>query len=390
MRWQPFPLVGGSHADDSRPWSSQDTINLIPEVAERGGARAQAVLKSVPGLRDVCATQNAPVRGLHDVEGATFAAVGRTLYRIQPDAAVSLGTIPGVGAVSMAHNQISGGSEVVIASRSTAYVWNTVTSTLAQITDEGFPGAKVVDFLDGYIMFVEPMGRFWGHSDLADATSYNTLDRSEAEAQPDRIVTGIVTHGDWLVFGARTGEFFYNTGEATGTFQRRDGTEMEVGCAGTHAVVRLDNTVFWLGHDGCFYRLEGYNPVRISTHAIEQAIARESWPECRAMVMEDRGHKVAYWSFPNGITVGFDVATQEWHRRQSKDMAGWRVSALAKSRTTIYAGDARDGTIYALDWSTCTEKGEPLDCRRRAGGFHDDGNRLTVNAVKLVIDTGKP
>lgn len=390
MRWQPFPLVGGAYTDDAKPWSAQDTVNLIPEVAGTGDALSPVGLRSAPGLASFATTENAPVRGLYDVEGTLFGVVGRTLYRVRSGLVTSLGTIPGVDRVSIAHNQITGGNEVVIANGSTGYVYNTVTEALAQITDPGFIGAKVVDYADQYIVGVEPMGRFWFHSDLAAATSYNTLDRYEAEGEPDRIVTLVVTHGDVLVLGKRTGEFFYNTGAATNTFARRDGTSMEVGCASAHAARRLDNSTIWLGNDGVVYRLDGYSPRRISTHAIEQALSRGALSDAFAFTYNDRGHAIYYLTVPDGQTWGYDVSTDLWHRRQSKGMTRWRVSALVRSDGRWIAGDAFDGSLYTLDWTIATERGEPMDCRRVAGPLHDNGNRLGLNALRVDIDTGKP
>ena len=50
MKLQPVPLVGGCYADDTRPFSSQDCINWIPERAEVAGARSAERLLQPPGL----------------------------------------------------------------------------------------------------------------------------------------------------------------------------------------------------------------------------------------------------------------------------------------------------------------------------------------------------
>ena len=56
-----------------------------------------------------------------------------------------------------------------------------------QITDDAFPGAKSIDFIGQMFVYVEPMGRYWGWSNLADGTSWNSLDQAQAETAPDRI-----------------------------------------------------------------------------------------------------------------------------------------------------------------------------------------------------------
>ena len=174
-RWEPFNAVGGAYADDARPWSVQDTVNYLVVQAERGGTRSPAILRGVPGFAVFCGDlPEAPVRGIYVAEGRLFAVVGNGLYQISSTGTSTLrGTIPGVGRCTFAHNQITGGNQVVIANGQTGYVWNTVTETLTQITDEGFPGFRSVDFADQYIIGVEPFGRYWFHSDLADEASYN-------------------------------------------------------------------------------------------------------------------------------------------------------------------------------------------------------------------------
>src|SRR5690606_34160020 len=115
------------------------------------------------------------------------------LYRIGLDgAATEIGVVPGVGMVSMAHNQVQYGHEVMIANGQSGYVYNTYTGAFGQVTDDGFPGFLVTDFIDGYIAGIEPQGRFWAHSNLRDAKDYNTLDRYDSESAPDKMVSLIV------------------------------------------------------------------------------------------------------------------------------------------------------------------------------------------------------
>jgi hypothetical protein len=388
--WVSVPVAGGAYSDDCKPWSVQDTVNRIPVNAEREGTRTPAMLRDLPG----CATfavlgTDAPIRGMHSAEGLLLVVSGTSLFKLTTIGTVTnIGTIPGVGRVSFAHNQITGGNEVAIGNGQSGYVYNTKAGTLTQITDSGFPGAKVVDFVDGYIVGVEPSGRFWYWSDLVNAGSYNAIDRSEAESQPDRIVSLKVSHREVVVFGERTTEFFRNVGTGTGTFQRIDGSEMEVGCAATHSVARLDNSLFWLGNDGCVYRLNGYQPVRISTHAMEQAISRCTLSQAYAYTFEDRGHKVYYLTFTDGQTWGYDVATQEWHRRESYGLGFWRMADLVRWNGAWIGGDYSNGKLYQLDWALSNEAGIVMERRRVFAVAHNDENRFVLNAVKIRYNTG--
>ncbi|MDN4481863.1 hypothetical protein, partial [Demequina muriae] len=255
---------------------------------------------------------------------------------------------------------------------------------------DGFPGAISFDFVDGYVLGIEPARRFAFTSDLAAAGSYSTLDRYEAEGSPDLLVGQAVTHREWWLMGERTIEPFTNTGAATGTFQRSQGTVIEVGLAATHAVAVMDNSVFWLGSDGIVYRANGYTPQRISTHAIEQAIARCNMAQAFAFTFEDKGHKVFYLTFPDGQTWGYDAATGEWHRRKSHNLDRWRINCLVKWRGKWIAGDYANGILYQLDWDTQDENGEPMERRRITGVTHDNQNAIVINGLELVVDTGLP
>lgn len=388
--WEPAPIVGGSYSDDTRPWSVQDTVNWLPVKAERDGGRSGELLRCAPGARVFCTPgPSAPVRGVYDVEGKLFTVVGNGLFQVLTNGtSVPRGTIPGVGRVSMSHNQIVGGNELAIGNGYTGYVYSTKTETLSQITDEAFPGFKDCDYVDGYIVGVEPQGRYWFHSDLAAAKEYNSLDRYEAESSPDKIVGLIVSHREVFVLGERSGEFFRNSGASTGTFQRSDGTEIEIGCASTQSICKMDNSVFWLGNDSAVYRLNGYQPVRISTQPMEQAISRSSMSDAYAFTYEDRGHKIYYLTFPDGKTWGYDASTGEWARRQSFGLERWRINCMTRWNGKWIAGDYSNGKLYIIDWDELRENGETIERRRINGVLHGNQNRLTVDAVEFVFNTG--
>jgi len=190
--------------------------------------------------------------------------------------------------------------------------------------------------------------------------------------------------------GERTIEPLQNTGATTGTFQRSQGTVIEVGLAATHAVSVMDNSVFWLGSDGIVYRANGYTPQRISTHAIEQAIRRCNTSQAFAFTFEDGGHKVFYLTFPDGQTWGYDAATGEWHRRKSHNLDRWRINSLTKWNGKWIAGDFSNGKLYLLDWKVQQEDGQVLERRRITGVTHDHQNALIINGLELVMDTGLP
>ena len=412
MRYQEINIVGEEYADDNRHWSSQHCINYLPVPAERSGTLTQWQLRQAPGLRPLVRIiqehageaqpeiEAGPVRGMREVEGKLFVVAGTTLYQISNGlVAIPYGTIPGVSRVSMAHNQRGLGNELLIATGSAGYVFNTSTLVLQKITDEAYPGAFIAAYIDSYIAQVEPQGRYWFHSDLADALSYNSLDRYEAEGQPDRIVSLYVSHREALLFGRETIEPYVNepSGAGTAPFQRASNTVIECGCSARYSVAGLDNSVLFLDDKRIVRRLDGYTPVRISTQPIEQALAEctaEQISAAFAFVWEDQGHKVYYLTVPGRFTFGYDVLSRRWHRRLTKGMDRWRLSDLVFWNGMWVGGDYQTGRLYALDWKYGLDgqdsEGSPLELVRNtvSGYLSANQNRLRVHAVEVRCRVG--
>ena len=388
MRVSPVNIVGGFNDDDAASWARLDPVNWIPEIAE-GQNRSQAKLANAPGLNPRVDLGAGPIRGLHNVQGKLFAVSGNTLFEVRTDNTfVSRGTIPGVARVGMAHNQrdkTAVGNELIVTNDSSGYVWDTAASTFGRITDPGYPGGHSPVFVDGYLAQVEPFGRFWFHSELTEATQYNTLDQYQSESSPDRIVTLGVNQSEVIVFNETTTEFFYNSGATTGTFKSKRITT-DRGCASRHGAVKLDNSQLWLGNDGVFYRLNGYSAQPISTGPVEKAVAGYDWAGCFAFTYESKHHKIAYWTFPNGKTFGYDVVTGLWHRRKSFGLERWRVNALVEWNGEWIAGDYASGQLYTLDWAAAFEGDDPLERELTSPIMHDELNPFSVNRLHLLFD----
>lgn len=391
QRLEPLQIVDGAYLDDTRPYDSQDCVNYIPEAAENANARSPAILRGAPGLRLFGTVGTGPIRGSRNVEGQLFVVSGTKLYRVSSvGVGTELGTIPGSGRVSMSHNQVAGGNQLLVVNGGSGFVWDTSNSTFQQVTDPDYPGARVADYIDGYLAQLSPQRKQWFHSDLNTALSYLGLDFYEAEALPDDIVSLMRVHSELWVFGQQTVQPFVNTGTAEGTFAPAAGTVIEQGCGGTFTPAMMDNSAFWLGADGCVYRANGYTPQRISTFAIEQAIEKLNWAQAFSMVYEVRGHKIYYLTFPeeNGMTWGYDAATQRWHRRQSYNLPIWRVSTLELFNGQWIAGDFENGRLYVVDWSHYVENDRPLIATRKTAYLHADQNKLTLSALELLMNTG--
>jgi hypothetical protein len=199
------------------------------------------------------------------------------------------------------------------------------TLVLGQITAPAFMAAATVSYFDGYFVFEANGTNQFFISANADGTQYDGNDFASAQANPDRLLAVINYHEQLLLAGTKTIEVWYDAGAANFPFQRFDGAFIQRGLAAPLAWVKEDNSVFWLGEDGIFYRLfEGYQPRRVSTFGTETAWGQyPSWADASAYVVTMEGHKWIFLSFPQGpATWCYDISSgleqPLWHERISQ------------------------------------------------------------------------
>jgi hypothetical protein len=393
MKNQSVPLVGGYYADTALSWSAQDCVNWLPTQAEKAGTRTPSMLKTPPGLRRFILTgsiPSAPVRGVYNCEGQLFAVIGQSLLSISTaGVATFIGTIPGVSRVIMADNQIAdNGNELLVVNGSQGFIYNTNTSDFTIITSASYPGAINAVFLSGYLVQIEPARRFCFNSAPADGLTYNELDRFTSEVSPDLLMSMAVCNNELILFSARSTEFFNATSNAEQPI-RTMGITMSRGCGGRYTVANMDNTVYWLGDDGIFYRLNGYVPFRVSTRPIEQAIKDLNWDQAFAFVWENGGHKVCYWTFPDGQTWGYDVSADEWHRRESYELTRWRAMGMTYWNSQWIAGDFQYGKLWYVDWDYQMEGDAKFISERTTGVLTSAQNRLIVSRLEVIMSVGQ-
>jgi hypothetical protein len=266
--------------------------------------------------------------------------------------------------VSIADN----GTQIFLACNPDGFIYNEVTNVFAKITDPDFPGAVTVGYLDGYFVFNEPNSQKVWVTELLDGSSVDPLDFASAEGSPDGLVAINVDHREAWLFGTDSIEVWYDAGLADFPLTRIQGAFNEIGCVAAFSIAKLDNALFWLGTDargqGIVYRANGYTGVRVSTHAIEYAIAQYgNISDAVAYTYQQEGHAFYVLTFPTGnATWVYDVSTQAWHER-----AGWNTSLgqFTRHRSNCQCnfggntvvGEYENGNIYTLDLSVYADNG---------------------------------
>lgn len=379
----PLNLIGEAYADESLPWSAQEAINCEFIPAETDGTRSAGKMPGTPGLKSWATVGTGGWRGGIVMDGVAYVVMDTTLYSVASDGTeTSLGTIEGSGRVGIAEN----GTQVIVCNGTKAWTYTVATLTFAEVTDADYSHSVDCCFIGQYIAHVEGDSDQWFISALADATSYDALDFAAAETATDDLKGILALNRDVWLFGGSSIEIWANTGAADFPFERI--AVVEKGLAATFAKAKLDNTVYWLGHDGIVYRAQGYSAIRVSKRPIEQAIRDETLSEAFAFGYEDGGSAYFVLTFPSGKTWVYNVATNRWHRRKSFEQDRWRANGYLYAYTKHLIGDSSQGIVWELDHDTYAEGTDALVWERKTQYVHANGEYIRGAELELEFEAG--
>ncbi len=182
-------------------------LNLRGRGLEAGGEANSMILESVEGLRTLV-TMPADIRGTSASDtGRWFVVAGSALYEVQTDGSY---TARGTLASSSGYVSMKNGLyQLVIVDGPSGYVFTFATDTLTQIADPDWRGSRWVEELNGQFIFVpsDQPDQFY-ISTVDDGASYDALDFSSSDAQPDDIVTHRVMRQELYLFNKRSTEIW--------------------------------------------------------------------------------------------------------------------------------------------------------------------------------------
>lgn len=295
--------------------------------------------------------------------------------------------------VSMANNAATI-RQLCIVDGTNGWIYTT-TGGLVQITDADFLAADTVTFQDQYFIFNQTgTGNFF-LSNLNDGTAYTATDIAAAEGDPDDLVAVISNHREVWLFGETTIEVWFNSGDADFPFDRISGSFIERGCAAAFSIVRIDNTLYWLGEDRIVYRASGYVPERISQSAMEHALEGYAVvSDVCAFVYTMAGHKFYVMNFvAENVTWVYDASTGLWHQRESRNadsvgLGRWRANAYASVYGKHLVGDFQTGQVGEMDHDTFAEYGNTMQGLAVGPPIDNDRKRVFIQKFELDVETG--
>jgi len=309
------------------------------------------VLVSRPSLIDYASWGDGPIRGMF-YKGGTF---GDTLFCVSGTTLYGngevIGTIPGIERVKMDMAD----KILMIANGEGLYTWDGTTFARADFPDDA--GVTDVLYLAAYGVAVRKDSRRIYFA--LDVTTWDALDYVSAQQSTANLVgISVVVDQLWLFCQDHT-EVFYASGDSTAPFQRVQGRVFDKGCKSRDSIVKMDNTVVWVGNDGVVYRGEGV-PTRISEHGIEERIAETDAADLVAWAYPWRGHLFYVLRTASG-TVVYDAATKHWHEAQTFGRDVWEASVGCNFNGTIVCGGDRNGQIWTMSDTSHVDHSGPLE-----------------------------
>lgn len=393
----PVNIVGPSYEAHSLSADAQRSINLFPEMDEGQGGKSPAMLARTAGLIARLTLPKTPIRAMANCGGRLFVLAGNTVYEVTKTGgtwtSAALGTVnSSSGRATIVYDGLN-----VIVSAGKRYAYNLDAKALSVLSEA--PAGTEADGVDGYTVFIEAgTGKFW-YGEYQDPADVDGLNFATAEAYPDDLVGIVILQRKVVLLGATSIEEWYNAGGADNLFERIEGSVRDRGCAAAGSIARIDNTAFFLGSgdegDGMVWRLTDGAPQRISTHAVERALASSTdLSAATAFVWEEFGHTFYQITAP-GLTSSwvYDVSAGLWHER-----AWWNTGtgAFERHRAETHAfwdgahlvSDYETGSLYEMTFDAFDDAGDPLRWLRRTAYSDAQLRRFTVHSFQVDIETG--
>ncbi len=368
-------FVGPSDPARSTTYNTERTINLYLERGRAGTTPpSAAALYGTPGLRIFAALGGASVRGIFAQDQRAWAVAGDGLFELFATGTfVRRGTVVDDGQPATFASNGRQGHQLFVVSGRAGYIFDLDANTFTQITDPDFPAYALMGaFCDGYFLILNGDDNTFQISALEDGLDWDGLDVALVSTSSDRVVSLAVSHRQVWLFGTRTIQPWYNSGNPDFPFEPIGGVFIEQGILAPWSVAPLADTLIWMGWDvhgsGLVVQANGYTPVPVSTAAVEDALRRyrslqaeTALSDVIAWTYQEDGHALYVLYLPQGPLAGsgvdhtswvYDVTEQAWHERAlwNDTTQAWepdlpRCHAFMWGKHLV--GDRARGTVYA-------------------------------------------
>ncbi len=385
----PINVTGPSYQSRSRPLSSQQTKNWYQQIVEEG--KDNYVLHSFPGLKSFGSVSAGVDRGMRNFGEIGYRIVGTTLYSFNSSGThTTIGTIPGSNRMIMDDD----GNNLIITGVDGQFIYDN--SSIEILTDSNIAGSTANTFLKNSIIYTNDP--FFVVASSGTPDTVNGLNAATPESKPDALVRAYAFKQNVYMFGTRSTEPYWFSGQGNTPLDVLDGQIFEVGLEAIHSVANTDKFLYWLGDDNAVYQAVGGQRQRVSSTAISHAIDGYS-------VTDDAVGYTFTMEGMNFYAIHFPTADKSWCLNETYGDKGWFEISSGTSGG-IYQGtslinvygknlvaDATNGNLYELDLDTYTNNGEVIQRRRITSSVNgkllgSSGSRVQWSRLEVIMEQG--
>lgn len=423
-------FCGGSYSSQSVNFDAQRAVNWYPELNETGTGKSKMALYPAPGLLSVV-TLPAPSRGSIEFNGLGYVIAGTGFFQIVPLTFDAFGQVLTAQATLLSGTTLlandgnpasldANENQILIASGGNVYVYyinamnDSITQqpiaagTFKQVPPSAFtlPSGPApvlqVKFCDSFFLALLANSQSVQISNLLDGFNWlpgTVASQIVVSVFPDNVVGIFVDHRNLYLFG-RKKTALYSSGDPVNIFGLQPGGFIEQGLAAAWSPVALDNSVFWIGQRSdtgglIGWRANGYNVVRVTTHAVEFAWSKYTKvSDAVAYSYVDQGH--AFWKilFPSanggaGATWVYDAATGLWHERNAgQDLTGHPSWNHIYVHNTHLVGDWKTGAFSQMSINQMTVNGKPMNRIRTTPHVAKEKEMIRYDRFELDMEAG--
>jgi hypothetical protein len=345
-------IIAASHYEpDGYGDARKFLVNLYTEP-NSGDALRPVRLVNTPGSRiiDNASTLATAIRGVFFADGyagGKIVIVDGTVMRLYNTATNAWttvsGTVAGTDRVRAAFAETQAG----FLANGTFYVSAVAGSSIAAASDADW-ATLLSDAGETSFSSIATMGQRalltygsrFGFSASLQFNNTTTLSYYTAENAPDGIIAGVVLGDVYYIFGTQTIEPWIQTGDNDDPFRPIVGQVIDRGAMARDTIVKLDNTLFFIGNDRSIYRMNGLTPQILNANDawVTRYLQTVSASDVVCSSMETEAHKF-YLIWTPSKCIAYDVATQTWQIRKTYGSDTWEWLYHVAKNGQFYAGN---------------------------------------------------
>jgi hypothetical protein len=397
----PLNIVGPSAEHRDSSYSSQITMNFVPETHKTGAT--QSLLVPWDGSLPFATIAGSNPRGIYEFGGITYKISDAVLYSV-----TSAGVVATIGIIEGSNRCImrDDGVNLIVTTGFKWYQYSTSTSTLTEFSPPTLSTGLVVTagnsvaFLNGFAIYDVSDGKFL-MSDFGDPDNFQTNNFATAESSPDDLKFVFVFNERAYLMGSRSIETWYvSTGNPP--LQKTQNGTMPVGLKDIHSVAASQNFVYFRGDDGWIYRFSSTQATNITSSFAASAFETFGNDTAEAYVREYQGgtyYVINFtannqtWVFSernHSLSPGID----DWFQLSSgEDLDSYIGAGYFKAFNKHLIEKKGSGDILQLDLDTYTDDGSVIVRVRETppvngAALGKPGGRLEMSWLEILMKKG--